>query len=87
MRFFLVTLMRAGFFFICNSITVANVARLGISVHCYLVRLLSLCWITGRHTIHPPIERLLPSTSTEPTPFQNLAFKVAGLQLHATTPS
>ena len=58
-------------------LTVANLARLGISVHCqvsvrsqYLVRLLSQCWITGGHTIHPPIEGLLPPTGNEPIPFQ-----------------
>ena len=44
-----------------------------------------LCWITGGHTIHPPIEGLLPPTGTEPTPFRNSASKVAGLQVHATT--
>ena len=43
----------------------------------YLVRLLSLCWITCAHRIHPPIEGLLLSTGTESTPFQNLASKVA----------
>ena len=52
----------------------------------YLDKLLSLCWITGDHTIHPPIERLLPSAGTEPTPFQYSASKVAGLQVHATIP-
>ena len=52
----------------------------------YLVRLLSWCWITGGHTIHPPIEGLLPPTGIEPTPFRNSASKVAGLQVHATTP-
>ena len=73
-------------------LTVANLARLGISVHCQvsvrsqcLVRLLSQCWITGGHTIHPPIEGLLPPTGIEPTPFRNSASKVAGLQVHATT--
>ena len=47
----------------------------------YLVRLLSQCWITSVHTIHPPIEGLLPPTSIVPTPFRNLAFKVALLQV------
>ena len=36
--------------------------------------------------IHPPIEGLLPKTSTEPIPFWNSASTVAGLQVHATTP-
>ena len=52
----------------------------------YLVRLLFKCWITGGHTIHPPIEGLLPPTGIEPTPFRNSASKVAGLQVPATTP-
>ena len=43
-------------------------------------------WVTGGHTIHPPNEGLLPPTGFEPIPFQNSASKVAGLQLHATTP-
>ena len=45
-----------------DYLTVANLARLAILVQCqvsvrsqYLVRLLSQCWITGGHTIHPPI--------------------------------
>ena len=74
-------------------LTAANLARLGISVHCqvsvrskYLVRFLSQCWITGGHTIHQPIDRLLPPTGIELIPFQNSASKVAGLQVHATTP-
>ena len=47
----LVTLFRFRGFFVCVAyLTVANLARLGISVH----------WITGGHTIHPPIEGLLP---------------------------
>ena len=47
--------------------TVANSARHEISIHCqvsirsqYLFRLLSQCWITGGHTIHPLIEGILP---------------------------
>ena len=75
-------------------LTVANLARLGILVHYqvsvrsqYLVRLLSQCWITGVHTIHPLIKGLLSSTGIEPTLFQNSPSKVAGLQVHATTPS
>ena len=74
-------------------LTVANLARLGISVHCqvsvrsqYLVRLLSQCWMTGNRTIHLPFEGLSPPTGIEPTPLQNSASKVAGLQVHATTP-
>ena len=71
----------------------SNLAQPGISVHCqvsvrsqYLVRLLSQCQITGGRTIYPPIEGLLPPTGIEPTPFQNSASKVPGLQVHATTP-
>ena len=74
-------------------LTVVNLARLGNSVHClvsvrpqYLVRLLSLCWITGGYIIHPPIEGLLSPTGTESTPFRNSASNVAGLQVHNTTP-
>ena len=44
-----------------------------------------MCWITGGYTIHPPIEGLLPPTGIEPTPFQNSASKVAGLQCMAST--
>ena len=47
----------------------ANLAQLGISIRCwfsvrsqYLVRLLSFCWITGVHIIHPTIEGVLPPT-------------------------
>ena len=46
-------------------LTAANLVRLVISVHClvsgrsqYLVRLLSLCPITGGHTIYPHVEGL-----------------------------
>ena len=42
-------------------------------------------WITDGHTIHSPIERLLPTTGIEPTPFRNPATEVAGLQVHGTT--
>ena len=94
MTFFLVTLFRVGFFLYVAYLTVANLVRLGISVHCYvsvrsqyLVGLLSLCWITGGHTIYPPIEGLLPPTGIENTPFRNSPSKVAGLQVHATTTS
>ena len=52
----------------------------------YLVRLLSQCCITYGHTIHQSNEGLLPLTSIEPTAFRNSASKVAGLQVHATTP-
>ena len=65
---------------------VTNLTRLGILVHCqvlvssqYLVRLLSQCWITGGHTIHPPIEGMLLPTGIEPTPFRNSASKVKNL--------
>ena len=42
--------------------------------------------MTGGHTMHPPIEGLLPPTGIELTPFQDSASKVAGLQVHTTTP-
>lgn len=49
---------------------VANLVQLGISVCCqvsvrfqYLVIFLSMCWVTGNHTIHSPIEGLLPLTA------------------------
>ena len=91
--FFFIYFIQSRVFLSVAYLTVANLARLGISVHCqvsvrsqYLVRFLSQCWITGGHTIHPPIEGLLPPTGIEPTPFRNSASKVAGLQVHATTP-
>ena len=72
---------------------IVNLAWLVISIHCYvslrsqyLVRRLSLCWTTGGHRIHPAIEVLLAPTGSKPTPFRNLVSKVAGLQVHATTP-
>ena len=43
-----------------------------------------MCWITGGHTIHSPIKGLFSSTRIKPIPFQNLASKVAGLQILAT---
>ena len=52
----------------------------------YLVEFLSVFKTTGGHIIHPPLERLLPITGFEPTPFRNSASKVGGLQVHATTP-
>ena len=48
----------------------------------YLVRLLCLWWITGAHTVHQPLEWLLPQTGFEPAPLQISV----GLQVHATTP-
>ena len=45
-----------------------------------------MCWITDGHAIHPAIKGLLPPTGIEPTPFRNLASKVAGLKVYATTP-
>ena len=90
--FFFVTLLRDGFFIRSSPLVVANFVRLGILICClvsarsqYLVRLLSLCWTTGGHIIHPPIKGLLPLTGIEPTSFQNSASKVAGIQVHATT--
>ena len=70
--FFQLLYLESGFSFVANII-VANLARLGILVHCqvsvrsqYLVRFLSQCWITGGHTIHPPIEGLLPQLVLNP---------------------
>ena len=91
--FFQLLYLKNRVFFSCSLPYVANLARLGISV-CwqvsvrfqYLVRLLSQCWITDGHTIHPPIEGLLLPTGIEPTSFRNSASKVAGLQMHGTTP-
>ena len=45
-----------------------------------------LCWIRDGHTIHSPIQGLLPPSGAEPTLFQNSVSKLAGLQVHATTP-
>ena len=93
LAFFFSHFIQSRVFLSVAYLKVANLARLEISVHCqvsvrsqYLVRLLSQCWITGGHTIHPPIEGLLPPTGTEPTLFRNSASKAAGLQVHATTP-
>ena len=90
--FFQLLYLESGFLSVAY-LAVANLARIGISVHCQasarsqcLVRLLSQCWITGGHTIHPPIEGLLPPSGTEPTQFRNSPSKVPGLQVHATTP-
>ena len=90
--FFQLLYLKSGFLSVAY-LTVADLSRLGISVHCqasvrfqYLVRLLSYCWITGGHTIYPPVEELLPRTGIEPTPFRNQASKVAGLQVYPTTP-
>ena len=46
-----------------------------------------MCWITGGHIIHSPIEGLLPPTSTATTSLQNSASEAAGVQVHATTPN
>ena len=68
-------------------LAVANLVRITISLRCkvsvkpqYVLRLGSFNRITGNHTIHPLIERLLSTTGIEPTPFGNSATKVAGLQ-------
>ena len=89
--FFLSYFIQSRVFLSAAYLTVANLVRIGILVHCqvsgrsqYLVRLLSVqFWITGGHTIYPPIEGLLPPTGIEPTPFRNSASKVAELQVHA----
>ena len=52
---------------------------LGLIRSQYLVRFLSLFWITGGHTIHRPIEGLLPPTDTKLTYNWRSVFKVAGL--------
>ena len=92
MIFFQLLYLESGFLSVAY-LTIANLARLGISVHCqvsvrlqYLVRLLSQCWIAGGHKIRPPIEELLPPTGIEPTPFRNSTSKVAALQVDASTP-
>ena len=80
--------------FLCLSyLMVANLIRLGIWVRFkisartyYIVRFLYLCWIAAGHTIYPPTERLFPPTGIEPTPFRNSTLKVAGSQMHVTTP-
>ena len=89
--YFQLLYLESGFLSVAY-LTVANLARLEISVHCqvsvrsqFLVRPFSQCWITVSHTIRPPIEELIAPTGIEPTPFQNLASQVAGLLVHATT--
>ena len=78
-QFFQLLYLQLGFLSVAQ-LTVANLAQFEISVHWqvsvrqqYLVRLLSQCWITGGHSIYPPIEGLLPPTGIEPTLFQNSA--------------
>ena len=56
----------------------------GLSI---FITFLYLCWITGGHTIHQSIERLLPSAGIELTPFHNSISRVAGLQVHAPHPT
>ena len=73
------TLFRAGFFIRSLPYGMESQSQ-------YSVRLLCQCWITGGHTLQPPIEGLLPPTGIKPTPFRNSAFEVAGQQVHATTP-
>ena len=51
----------------------------------YLVMLLSLCWITGGHTIHPPVKGMLPPAGAEPTPSRKSTSKDAELQVHVAT--
>ena len=91
-NFFQLLYLESGLLSVAQ-LTVVNLVRLGISVRCqvsvrpqYLVGFFSLGWITDRHTTHPPIEGLLPSTGIEPTLFRNQASKVAGLQVHTNTP-
>ena len=43
--------------------------------------------MTVAHTIHPSSEGLLHLSGIEPTTFKNSALKVAGTQMHATTPT
>lgn len=64
--FFRATSFRVEFYL---HLAIPNLVWLGISVHYeYLLRLLSLCWITGGNTVHPPIEVSFPvwvSNSTD----------------------
>ena len=60
--------LESGLLFVAY-LTIDNLVRPGILVDYYflvrfqyLVRLLSLCWITGGHKNHPPIKELLPAT-------------------------
>ena len=83
----LVTLFNVGSFIR----TVTTLVQLGILVYHqdsvrsqYLVRLLSLCWITDGHAIHPSIKELLPPPGTDPISLRNSESKVPGLQVHAT---
>ena len=71
-----------------NYLTAANLVRHGIPVHCkvsarsqFLVRFLSLCWITGGQTIQPLTKDLLPSTGIGLT-----HSKATGLNVHVTAP-
>ena len=70
-------------------LTVVNLPPLGISVHWRVsVKSQYLIWslyLTGGHTIQPPIEGLLPPTGVEPTQFWNSSSKEAVLQAHITT--
>ena len=79
-EFFLVLYLELDFL----SAAYLTVAKFLVRSQC-LVRLFSLCWITGDHTIHAPFERLLPLTDIGSTPFRNSASKVAGIQMHAIT--
>ena len=81
---FLVTLFWVGFLNVVYF-AVANLVRLRISVSGRsqdFVRILSLCWITDGHTIHPPIEGVLPPYGIRLTLFRNTASKEAGLHVH-----
>ena len=68
-------------------LTIANLAQLGILVLCS-VSVFSqapLLVLDYRWSYNPPTyQRTM--IGIEPTPFRNLASKVAGLQVHATTP-
>ena len=65
-----------------------TVANLGLSlVPVFSQASLLVLDYTGGHITYPPIEGLSSPTGTEPTLFQNLASKVSGLQVHATTVS
>ena len=89
MCFFQLLYLESGYFIFYLQLTLRQLIQPDLESRFivrsqYLVRLLSQCWITGGHTIHPPIKGLLPSTGIEPTPFRNSASKVA--VVHATTP-
>ena len=70
-------------------LVVANLVRRRISVTGRsqdFIRLFSLCWIIDGHTIHPPVEGVLPPYGIRSTLFRNTASKGAGLHVHDMAP-